>query len=169
MLSFVMDEMWRSILSIEIHGYWGEYTLSKKPGGWYTAYTPPIHHWSYMDQNAFLDPTSLFLQISLHTAWSVCPFWVCKCVYECMVLCQIFLTVWRWRKQWQTELVMTINCQRSDVILWICCSLQCIHFISQNRQAKQFLKTSLWRLLQRHAVNMYAYMHTDSGLHYTII
>jgi len=105
----------------------------------------------------------------------VCPFWVCKCVYECMVLCQIFLTVWRWRKQWQTELVMTINCQRIDVILWICCSLQCIHFISQNRQAKQFLKTSLWRLsddytlLQRHAVNMYAYMHTDSRLHYTII
>ena len=27
---------------------WGEYTLSKKTGGWYTPYTrvyPPIHHW----------------------------------------------------------------------------------------------------------------------------
>ena len=31
-----------------IYDHWGEYTLSKKPGGWYTAYTrvyPPIHHW----------------------------------------------------------------------------------------------------------------------------
>ena len=30
-----------------IYDHWGEYTLSKKPGGWYTAYTrvyPPIHH-----------------------------------------------------------------------------------------------------------------------------
>ena len=31
-----------------IYDHWGEYTLSKKPGGWYTPYTrvypPPIHH-----------------------------------------------------------------------------------------------------------------------------
>jgi len=31
-----------------IYDHWGEYMLSKKPGGWCTAYTrvyPPIHHW----------------------------------------------------------------------------------------------------------------------------
>ena len=26
---------------------WGEYTLSKKPGGWYTRVYPPIHHWDH--------------------------------------------------------------------------------------------------------------------------
>jgi len=169
MLSFVMDEMWRSILSIEIHGYWGEYTLSKKPGGWYTAYTPQyttgrtwtkIHFWIL--QACFYRFHFTQHGLSVHFGFAN----VCMSVWFCA---KYFWQVWRWRKQWKTELVMTINCQRSDVILWICCSLQCIHFISQNRQAKQFLKTSLWRLLQRHAVNMYAYMHTDSGLHYTII
>jgi len=168
MLRFVMDEMWRSILSIKIHGYWGEYTLSKKPGGWYTAYTPNtplVVHGPKCIFGSYKPVSTDFTSHSM-VCLSILGLQMCVSVWFCA---KYFWQVWRWRKQWKTELVMTINCQRSDVILWICCSLQCIHFISQNRQAKQFLKTSLWRLLQRHAVNMYAYMHTDSGLHYTII
>ena len=40
-----------------IYDHWGEYTLSKKPGGWYTAYTrvyPPIHHCIWKSRSRYL-------------------------------------------------------------------------------------------------------------------
>ena len=35
---------------------WGEYTLSKKPGGWYTAYTP-----QYTTDSSYSAPTDYIL------------------------------------------------------------------------------------------------------------